>query len=604
MARGADFDLAAALATPSFTPAQRDAPALVDLVVGVDEKLAARAATALVGLGEAGRTALAARLAGDVEAASSRAAPLDEAARARLVGALGQLARRGDDHARALVIAQLGDGAARVRRAAIGALGNLAHGTPVAAAAIDETRTVLAHGTPVAAAAIDETRTALIADGTPAAAAAIDEARTALLARWDAADVTPDERRALAEALGKVGGDGAIARLRALVPGGDAELARRRDRALLVADREAKRGAASEVVVNRPPPAPIAVRLHCKPGLADLLVDELRAASLEARADGDAAVELVLAGPWQTLFAARLWITAGIRVPRGPSARPQAEREQGDLGAAIVDALVAARPLLAAWTRGPIRWRLELPEGKQRAVVWRVARDVAARAPELVNDPTQTTWDVLVPADAGVLELVPRRIIDPRFAYRVADIPAASHPTVAAALARVAEARPDDRVWDPFVGSGLELVERAKLGPFRWLAGTDLAKPALAAAHANLDAAGISAALELGDSRAAAGERDVDLVITNPPLGSRVQVDAAALLVDVLPVIARRLVPRGRLVWLTPAPKRTTPIAQGLGLRRSRSLAIDLGGVRAHLERWDAPAPARPDEPTARTREQ
>ncbi len=144
-------------------------------------------------------------------------------------------------------------------------------------------------------------------------------------------------------------------------------------------------------------------------------------------------------------------------------------------------------------------------------------------------------------------------------------------------------------MWDPFVGSAVELIERARLGPRRWLVGTDLAKSALAAAHANLDAAGVTATLECGDARAATGERDLDLVITNPPLGSRIHVDAAALLVEVLPVIARRLVPRGRLVWITPAPKRTTPVAERLGLRRVHATDVDLGGVRGRLERWDAP---------------
>jgi hypothetical protein len=347
----------------------------------------------------------------------------------------------------------------------------------------------------------------------------------------------------------------------------------------LIADRTSKRGEVSSVRTDVPPPAPVTVRLYCKPGLAGMLVDELAAAKLEARALGDAGVELALAGPWSTLFAARLWATAGIRVPC-----PRAPDD--DDGAVIARAILApeVRTLLRAWTDGPIRWRLELAGGKRRAVVWRVARDVTAEAPELVNDPTATTWDVI--ADDAGLELVPQRANDPRFAYRVADLPAASHPTVAAALALVAEARPGDRVWDPFVGSASELIERARLGPVGSLVGTDLAEPALAAARENLAAAGVTATLALADARTHA-PGPVDLVITNPPLGSRVQVDAAALLADALPNFAKQLAPRGRLVWITPATKRTTPIAESLGLRRTRELAIDLGGVRGQLERWD-----------------
>jgi len=395
------------------------------------------------------------------------------------------------------------------------------------------------------------------------------------------------ERRALVEALGKIGGDDALAALRALDPAGDAELARRRDRALLMLDRDARRGDESEIVIDVPPPAPVLVRLHCRPALAPLLADSLPG----ARAVGDAAVEIMLDRPWSALYASRLWSTAGIRVPLA-----------SDDPRAIVDALVAARPLLRAWTRGAIRWRLGFAHGHKRAIVWRVAKDVAAAAPELVNDPTATTWDVLVDLAAPALELVPRRVPlpaqsgqregsfggfgDPRFTYRVADVPSASQPSVAAALAYVAGARANDRAWDPFCGSGVELVERARLGPYRALAGSDLSDDALAAARANLDAARVAAQLVRADARTH-DPGEVELIITNPPLGSRLRGDAPALLCDALPNLVRRLARGGRLVWITPAPKRTSPVAERLGLRRALALPVDLGGVRGQLERWD-----------------
>ena len=526
MARSADFDLGAALASPSFTPAQRDAPALVELVVG-GEPSAERAAAALASLAETGRRAIEARLGGDDPHADSDATELGDAATARLVGALGQLARRGDEAARLLVLARTTDRAPRVRRAAIGALGKLGG----------------------------------------------EDARAALLARWDAADATPDERRALAEALGKVGGDDALARLRTLEPGEDAELARRRDRALLMIERTDKRGEESTVATDVDPPTPVLVRLHCKPGLGPLLVEELAARQLAPRAQGDAAADLTLDRAWSALFVSRLWASAGVRVPLA------AETPE-----AIVAALVDTRALLAAWTRGPIRWRLGFAHGHRRAIVWRVAKDVAARAPELVNDPVQTTWDVLV--GDGALELVPRRAPDPRFAWRVAEIPASSHPTVAAALAFVAGAAPGDRVWDPFCGAGAELVERTRIGGHATLVGTDVDATALDAARRNLDAASVTATLAVADARTH-DPGPIDLVITNPPLGSRVAIDAVGLLVETLPNLARTLAPGGRLVWITPAPRKTSPVAERLGLRRTRALAVDLGGVRGQLERWE-----------------
>jgi precorrin-6B methylase 2 len=530
LARRPDFDLASELAKPSFTPARADAPRLVELVVAGAEPAAARAAAALARLGD--RAAIAARLAPD-------GPPVDDAARARLAGVLGAMARAGDADALADVIARTRDPSARVRRAAAIALGKLG-----------------AH----------------------------DGARAALLARWDAGDAPPDERRALAEALGKVGGADALARLRALEAGGDAELARRRDRALLMADRASRRGEDSRIDAGAAPPSPVTVVLGCRTGLAPLLAEELSALGLAPARRGDA-VELALAGPWADLFASRLWATAAARIPL------ELERDGPDaevLARAIVRAIAApaVRALLRAWTIGPIRWRLGFASGHRRAIVWRVARDVTAAAPELINDPTATTWDFLVGADLRSLELVPRRLEDPRFAWRVAEVPAASHPTVAAALAWVAGARAADRVWDPFCGSGAELVERARRGPYRSLCGSDTDDAALEAARANLAAAGVSAELARADARThAPGE--VDLVLTNPPLGSRVQLDAAGLCAAALPNLAGRLAPGGRLVWITPSARRTSPVAEGCGLRLARALDVDLGGVRGRLERWD-----------------
>lgn len=520
MARAADFNLAKELGKPSFTPAQRDAPALVELVVAGEEPAAARAATALAGLGDAGRRAIEARLGGHAlaeapaEIREDDTAELGEGAIARLVGALGLLARAGDASARAALLARVGDAGVRVRRAAIAALGKLGG----------------------------------------------DDARAALLARWDAGGAPPDEMRTLVEALGKLGGPEVQARLAALAPGADAELARRRDRALLMVDRDSKRAEASAIIASVP--VPFAVRLHCKAGLGPLLAEEVG-----VRCDNDAWVETRVQA-WQDVYRYRLWSSAGIRVPMRGS---------------IVDTLLSVRDLLRAMTQGPIRWRLGFPSGHRRATVWQVARDVAARAPELVNDPTDTTWDVLV--DDNALELVPRRADDPRFSWRVAEVPAASHPSVAAALAFAGGAHDGDRVWDPFCGSGAELVERARMGPCTLL-GTDVSEEALAAARKNLAAANVTATLAIADARTHAPQ-PVDLIVTNPPLGSRVQLDAAALLVAALPTFARALAPRGRLVWITPASRRTSPVAEQLGLRRTRDLSVDLGGVRGRLERWE-----------------
>ena len=185
------------------------------------------------------------------------------------------------------------------------------------------------------------------------------------------------------------------------------------------------------------------------------------------------------------------------------------------------------------------------------------------------------------------LELVPRRAPDPRFAWRVAEIPAASHPTCRGGARVRRRARAGDRVWDPFCGSGAELDRTHAARRHRARCSAPISTTRRSPPRArNLAAANVTATLVV-PTRARTLPGTVDLIITNPPLGSRVQIDAAALLVAALPNFARALAPGGRLVWITPATRKTSPVAEQLGLRRTRSLAVDLGGVRGHLERWE-----------------
>jgi 23S rRNA G2445 N2-methylase RlmL len=181
----------------------------------------------------------------------------------------------------------------------------------------------------------------------------------------------------------------------------------------------------------------------------------------------------------------------------------------------------------------------------------------------------------------------PRAVVDPRFSWRHGDVPAASHPTIAAALARVAGVRDDDVVWDPFAGSGAELVERALLGPYRALVGGDVDPRALDAARANLAAAGLTAHLEQRDVLAPAPE-GVTLVITNPPMGRRAARSPGldALLDRFVAHAAAALPARGRLVWLAPWPKRSRAAAAAAGLVLDGSRMVDMGGFEAELQRW------------------
>ena len=147
--------------------------------------------------------------------------------------------------------------------------------------------------------------------------------------------------------------------------------------------------------------------------------------------------------------------------------------------------------------------------------------------------------------------------------------------------------RPDDVVWDPFTGSGLELVERGLLGPYARLVGTDLDKKALVTATANLAAAGLER-YELHEADATTYvPADVSLIITNPPMGRRVQRgDVAPLLTAFLRHAASVLRPGGRLVWISPLPRVTQAAARSAGLVCRRAQPLDMGGFMAQLEVW------------------
>ncbi|WP_143140219.1 HEAT repeat domain-containing protein [Nannocystis exedens] len=604
--------LARAVADPGFTPGRHDLRDVVELL-GEDEDLAVHVERALLRAGAAASPALLRRL-------PTAEPPL----RPRLVRVLGRLPA--DPAVEMSLKTCLDDHDPKTRRNAIGALGKR---------------------------------------GGPGVAAA-------LLARARAETSLP-HLRSLVEALGKVGDADALTWLEALATD-DPELQRLTARARLMLGRSLGRGeSGSAIDLDAVAAEPRPLVLGCRPGLEPLLVDALGPA-FAPRPLGPGRVAATLRGPLRDLLAVRLWTEVGL--PLQPLSRGT------DLPATIAALLTGpeARLVFKTYTKGQVRYRLAWARGgHRRALVWQVAAAAAALWPELVNDPRETTWEVVVD-DAGPqirAELRPRRwsaidrpgeepppsrstdrepapprnttdrepapsrnttdrepapprkttdrepapprnttdrepatsrhrsgagepsdptddrpaleSADPRFSYRSGDVPAASHPTIAAALARLAEVRPDDVVWDPFVGSGLELCERGLLGPAAALLGTDLDPRALAVAATNLRNAGLRGDLTQADATThrPAG---VTLIVTNPPMGRRVhRGDVGPLLTAFVANAAAVLVPGGRLAWISPLARVTDPALQAAGLVLRRSLTLDMGGFVGQLQRWDKP---------------
>jgi len=409
---------------------------------------------------------------------------------------------------------------------------------------------------------------------------AVPEAGERLVARWPEASAL--ERRSLAEALGKSGSECALTLLRGERTT-DPELTRIIERARLMLERDLGRSNPSSILLDRPLGAAQSVIVRCRAGLSWVLAEEARVIG-SATAIAPDRVRLGHRASLGELLRLRVALGFGLEIPLPGSPRDS-------LATRVVGALEHpdAERAVRAWTNGRARFRLALAEGgHQRDKVWRIAAAISERISWFHNDTQESLWEVVIDAQRGTVELCPRRFEDPRFEYRSQDVRAASHPTLAAGLARVAGARAEDVVWDPFVGSGLELIERGLLGPFRELHGSDLESQALSAARANAERARVEVRLAQGDARSHR-VRHVTLIISNPPMGRRVARDGnlGPLLDAFLANAAGCLAPGGRLVWLSPFADRTAATARRLGFKVTRYDPVDLGGFSAELQRLD-----------------
>jgi precorrin-6B methylase 2 len=410
---------------------------------------------------------------------------------------------------------------------------------------------------------------------------------SALLMAWET-DPRPEMRRSLAAALGKVGSAQCLELLRAAASADEPEMARIGQRAILMVERTDSRAGRGRIDGTLSPSRPIDVIALARRGLEELLKGELSRISgvSNPEPDGPGRVHVRLAGPLNALFTARTMVAFQLPLP------PEPVREGQPVADAIALAMTGetARAVLDAFTLGAVRYRIAWAGGgHRRADTWGTAAAIGRRIPEWVNDPTATLWELLIATRPGFVDvsIVPRGLDDPRFAWRRRDVPAASHPTIAAALARVAGARADDVVWDPFVGSGAELIERAFLGPYRALLGSDVDERALEAARENLAAARVDARLEVADAFSRAPE-GITLIVTNPPMGRRAAraPGLAARLDSFVAHATTVLAPGGRLVWVAPWPARARASGLRAGLALDWSRTIDMGGFDAEMQRW------------------
>lgn len=387
------------------------------------------------------------------------------------------------------------------------------------------------------------------------------------------------EQRVLIEALGKVGGPRAAEWLVAQTSQDDFTT-RVIERARLMLARTATRPAVAELVRLDVALGKAQTLLWtCREGLESIVAEQVSALGAVEVTPGRICLPN-FAGALSEAFIARSALSVGFQL--------QLDRGQSGIDA-VIDSLNHAEILdWMAQSNGCVpRVRLDfIGQGHQRAAVWDLQTRLVRDQLPLIADPTAASWEICVDSSQGRLDIIPKRIDDPRFPWRVEELPSASHPTIAAALAHVAGARPDDVVWDPFVGSGLELIERSLLGPYRAMYGTDTDERALTAARANLAAAGAKHVTLYNRDARTAPVRDITLIVTNPPLGARLVRDGSLgeLMQATLTHGWRVLRPGGRWVWLSPMPARTASIAHHLGFKVECRGLVDVGGLKPELQ--------------------
>jgi hypothetical protein len=409
----------------------------------------------------------------------------------------------------------------------------------------------------------------------------------------------PADQRAVAESLGKIGGPSSLALLSPLMkPGDDSVLGSAIELAVQRLKRTTQRAASptasSRILAQVALPEPWLVTLRMRAGLEALALQSMSRLGLtpqdvqRSRTLGEPSkISIRWSRPLGELFALRTFIDLAFELPL-PSL------DLADVRLWDQVALSLSRPatkrLMQTLTDGPLRYRLELfGAGPRRGLVKKLVQTVSAKVPHLLNDPTDSPWQIdlmLTDEQSTGLVLVPKQLPDPRFGYRRKMVAAASHPTLAAALAELLSPSERDVVWDPFVGSGAELCELALRSPKTRLIGSDLDEEALAATRENAQAAGARIELAQGDALSL-WPSGVTCVVSNPPMGRRVcRGDLEPLLVRFVTHVARRLPSGGRLCWLNPLPNQTSHIAEQLGLRRKVAHPVDMNGFWAQLELW------------------
>jgi 23S rRNA G2445 N2-methylase RlmL len=338
------------------------------------------------------------------------------------------------------------------------------------------------------------------------------------------------------------------------------------------------------------------IHLRTRRGMEGFVRDELSAHPMLSRLfkilrTSPSCVAIAANGPFTLAQLFQLRTFASVNFVLGVV--PKSEKSNTKALAAVIASNLTQR-LCALLSEGQARYRLQFMREKVApSQAQAVANEAFALCPDLLNDARQAPWAIEVyPEKVGLsVELRPRVLPDPRFTYRVDDVPASTHPPLAAAMARMAGVEEDEVIWDPFCGSGLELIERGLLAKVQTLIASDIKRKATEIAALNFAAAG-----EISDSISVfrtdfkeyrkvtdIKANSLSLILANPPLGRRVRIDDLnALIRQFFELAAETLRPGGRLVFINPL-KLDSPDPR---LKLMERHLVDLGGFDCRVEKW------------------
>ena len=177
--------------------------------------------------------------------------------------------------------------------------------------------------------------------------------------------------------------------------------------------------------------------------------------------------------------------------------------------------------------------------------------------------------------------------------YKHEHLPASLRPTLAAAMVRLAEARPGQVVLDPMCGAGTILAEQLEVG---WWPGAgavqvwggDLDRTALRAAAGNLRRLGQPLLARWDATRLPLADGSVDRIVSNPPFGKQLgrPEDVGPLYRRALAEYDRVLRPGGRAVLLVSDAAALKEAGRAAGWKPGQQVRVRVLGQPATIIVW------------------